>query len=122
MNAGLLIIVAEKGEIVMATQKVTDKTFAEFIQRDTPVLVDFWAAWCGPCKMMAPVLEDLSQEYEEKLVVAKLDVDENPVTAQQFGIMSIPTLILFQNGKPLKQIVGFRPRADLIAQLTEVVG
>lgn len=105
----------------MATQKVTDKTFVEFIQRDTPVLVDFWATWCGPCKMMAPVLEDVSEEYEGKLVVAKLDVDENPVTAQQFGIMSIPTLMLFQNGKPLKQIVGFRPKADLIAQLTEVV-
>ncbi|QQE80413.1 thioredoxin [Alicyclobacillus sp. SO9] len=105
----------------MATQKVTDKTLAQFIQSDKPVLVDFWATWCGPCKMMAPVLEDVSDVYEGKLSVGKLDVDENPATAQEFGIMSIPTMILFQNGKVLKQIVGFRPKADLVAQLAEVV-
>ena len=105
----------------MATQKVTDITFTQFIQSDKPVLVDFWATWCGPCKMMAPVLEDISGEYEGKLSVGKLDVDENPATAQQFGIMSIPTMILFQNGKPVKQIVGFRPKADLVAQLADVI-
>ena len=105
----------------MATQKVTDKTFTQFIHSDKPVLVDFWATWCGPCKMMAPVLEDISDEYEGKLSVGKLDVDENPSTAREFGIMSIPTMILFQHGKPLKQIVGFRPKADLVAQLGDVV-
>ncbi|MCF8567403.1 thioredoxin [Alicyclobacillus tolerans] len=105
----------------MTTQKVTDKTFSEFIQGDKPVLVDFWATWCGPCNMMAPVLEDVSKECEGKLKVGKLDVDQNPATAQEFGIMSIPTLILFQNGRPLKQIVGFRPKGDLVAQLEDVV-
>ena len=105
----------------MATQKVTDKTFAQFIQSDKPVLVDFWATWCGPCKMMAPVLEDISGEYEGTLSVGKLDVDQNPATAQEFGIMSVPTMILFKNGKPLKQIVGFRSKADLVAQLSDVV-
>lgn len=105
----------------MATQKVSDSTFAQFIQSDKPILVDFWATWCGPCKMMAPVLEEVSEEYEDKLIVGKLDVDENPQTAQQFGIMSIPTLVLFQNGQVVKQIVGYRPKADLVSQLAEAV-
>lgn len=106
----------------MATQKVTDTTFQEFIQGDKPVLVDFWATWCGPCKMMAPVLEEVSEQYQDKLSIGKLDVDANPATAQQFGIMSIPTLVLFQNGKAVKQIVGYRPKADLVSQLADVIG
>ncbi|MCF8566608.1 thioredoxin [Alicyclobacillus tolerans] len=105
----------------MATQKVTDVDFNSFVQSDIPVLVDFWATWCGPCKMMAPVLEEVSDEYQDKLVVGKLDVDENPQTAQQFGIMSIPTLLLFQNGEVVKQIVGYRPKADLLSQLADVL-
>ncbi|KPV44330.1 thioredoxin [Alicyclobacillus ferrooxydans] len=105
----------------MATQKVTDVDFNSFVQSDIPVLVDFWATWCGPCKMMAPVLEEVSDEYQDKLVVGKLDVDENPQTAQQFGIMSIPTLLLFQNGEVVKQIVGYRPKADLLSQLAHVL-
>lgn len=105
----------------MATQKVTDVDFNSFVQSDKPVLVDFWATWCGPCKMMAPVLEEVSDEYQDKLVVGKLDVDENPQTAQQFGIMSIPTLLLFQNGEVVKQIVGYRPKADLVSQLADVL-
>lgn len=104
-----------------ATQTVTDATFSEFLQSDKPVLVDFWATWCGPCKMMAPVLEELATEYGEKLVVGKLDVDENPQTAQKFGIMSIPTLILFQNGEAVKQLVGYKPKSDLLAQLSDVL-
>lgn len=105
----------------MATQKVTDADFNSFVQSDRPVLVDFWATWCGPCKMMAPVLEEVSDEYQDKLVVGKLDVDKNPQTAQQFGIMSIPTLLLFQNGEVVKQIVGYRPKADLVSQLADVL-
>jgi len=105
----------------VATQKVTDADFNSFVQSDKPVLVDFWATWCGPCKMMAPVLEEVSDEYQDKLVVGKLDVDENPQTAQQFGIMSIPTLLLFQNGEVVKQIVGYRPKADLVSQLADVL-
>lgn len=105
----------------MATQKVVDSSFAEFIASDKPVLVDFWATWCGPCKMMAPVLEEVSEEYDGKLVVGKLDVDENPQVTQQFGIMSIPTLVLFQNGQVVKQIVGYRPKGDLVAQLSDVL-
>ncbi|WP_067618630.1 thioredoxin [Alicyclobacillus acidiphilus] len=105
----------------MATTKVTDANFQETIRGDKPVLVDFWATWCGPCKMMAPVLEELSEEHGDKLEVVKLDVDENPETTAQFGIMSIPTMILFVNGEPVKQIVGYQPKDQLESQLTEVL-
>lgn len=105
----------------MATQKVTDADFASVVQSDKPVLVDFWATWCGPCKMMAPVLEELADEHGDKLTVGKLDVDENPKTAQQYGVMSIPTLILFKNGEVVKQLVGYRPKNDLVAQLSDVL-
>ncbi|QSO46154.1 thioredoxin [Alicyclobacillus mengziensis] len=105
----------------MATQQVTDQTFAAFLQSDKLVLVDFWATWCGPCKMMAPVLEDISSEYESQIAVGKLDVDHNPATAQQFGIMSIPTLLAFKNGKVVKQIIGYRPKGDVLGQLADVM-
>lgn len=105
----------------MTTQKVTDEQFNTFIQSDKPVLVDFWATWCGPCKMMAPILEEVSDNFKDKLVIGKLDVDENPQTAEQFRIMSIPTLVLFQNGKAIKQIVGYLPKNALISQLADVL-
>lgn len=105
----------------MTTQKVTDSDFASVVNSDKPVLVDFWAAWCGPCKMMAPVLEELADEHGDKITVGKLDVDENPATAQQYGVMSIPTLILFKNGEVVKQLVGYRPKNDLLAQLADVL-
>jgi len=105
----------------MATVKATDQNFDALIQGNEPVLVDFWAAWCGPCKMMAPILDDLSDDTTGKLVVAKLNVDENPSTAGAYGIMSIPTMILFQNGKPAKQMVGYMPKGELVNHLGDVL-
>ncbi|HYF90965.1 MAG TPA: thioredoxin [Symbiobacteriaceae bacterium] len=96
------------------TVPITDETFeAEVLKADVPVLVDFWAPWCGPCKMIAPVLEEIAQANIGKLKVAKLNVDENQRYAGQFGVMSIPTMILFHGGAAVGQLVGFRPKADL---------
>ena len=92
----------------MATFNTSDKDFdTQVIQSKTPVLVDFWATWCGPCKLAEPVLEELSEEYKDKVLVAKLDVDQNPVESQKFGVMSIPTTILFKDGKEVGRQVGF---------------
>jgi len=93
---------------------VNDSNFGQMVlQAKTPVLVDFWAAWCAPCRMVAPVVEELAKEYEGRVSFVKLDVDQNPRTASQYGIMSIPTLLIFKNGAPVSNIVGFRPKADL---------
>jgi len=91
------------------------------LQSKTPVLVDFWAAWCGPCRMVAPIVEELAEEYEGKINFVKLDVDQNSKTASQYGIMSIPTLLIFKNGAPVSNIVGFRPKADLKRSLDAVL-
>ncbi len=92
----------------MATINITDKDFEEKVLKSaTPVLVDFWAPWCGPCKMAEPVLEELSVAYKGKVIIAKLNVDENPTNSQKFGVMSIPTTILFKNGKETDRQVGF---------------
>jgi len=94
--------------------EVNDSNFDQIVlQAKTPVLVDFWAAWCAPCRMVAPIVEELTGEYEGRVSFAKLDVDQNPRTASQYGIMSIPTLLIFKNGAPVSNIVGFRPKADL---------
>lgn len=105
------------------TVAVTDDTFKDAVLgSDKPVLVDFWATWCGPCRMVAPVLEEIADAHGDKLTVAKLDVDANPATARDFQIMSIPTMILFENGKPSKTIVGAKGKAALLRELDSVVG
>ncbi|MHA6786063.1 thioredoxin [Pseudonocardia saturnea] len=102
------------------TVDVTDATFdADVLKSSKTVVVDFWATWCGPCKMVAPVLDEIAGENADKLTVAKLDIDANPETARNFQVMSIPTMIVFQDGKPVKQIVGAKPKAALLSDLAD---
>lgn len=98
--------------------KVNSANFESVVlNSDKPVLVDFWATWCGPCKMIAPVIEQLSEELEAKVTVVKLDVDESPDVAGKYGVMSIPTLLVFENGKETKRAVGFQPKEKIMAWL-----
>jgi len=93
---------------------VTDDTFdATVIKAKTPVLVDFWAPWCAPCRMVAPIVDELATEYEGKVAFVKLDVDENSKMASKYGVMSIPTLLIFKGGNPISHVVGFRPKSEL---------
>src|SRR3712207_6103913 len=97
---------------------VTDTSFeTEVVQAETPVLVDFWADWCGPCKMIAPVLDQIAGEQEGKLKIVKLNVDENPTMLQKFGIRGIPTMILFKDGQPVETVVGFMSKGQLLKRL-----
>ena len=98
-------------------QHFTSETFEQAIEGDKPVLVDFWATWCGPCRMIAPVIEEIAGEFEGRAVVGKVDVDEEPGLAQRFGVMSIPTLIVLKGGKVIEQAVGARGRADVAAMI-----
>ncbi len=101
-----------------STVDVTDQTFSdEVLGSDKPVLVDFWATWCGPCKMVAPVLEEIASEHGAKLSVAKMDIDANPSTARDYRIMSIPTMILFKDGAPAAAAVGAQPKSKLESTL-----
>jgi thioredoxin 1 len=105
------------------TVTVTDSSFAgDVLNSDKLVLVDFWAEWCGPCRMVAPVLEEIGSDHSETLTIAKLNVDENPATARDFNVQGIPTLILFKGGEPVKQIVGAKPKAALLADLRDYLG
>lgn len=102
----------------MKPVQVSDQNFkSEVLESATPVLVDFWAIWCGPCKMIAPIVEELAREYDGKLKVAKMDVDANPKTAMEFGIRSIPTLLVFKGGSVVEQIVGALPKRQLVDKL-----
>ena len=106
----------------MGTKKVTDETFeADVLKNDKPVLVDYWAEWCGPCKMVAPVLEAISEEHGDKLDIVKLNVDDNPVVTQKYNIMNIPTLGVFKNGEVVMELVGARSKSALLRELSDFI-
>jgi len=98
-------------------QDITDADFEAFLKANGVVVVDFWAPWCGPCKRIAPMMEEIARDYAGKLAVAKMNTDDNPRVAMKFGIMSIPTVMMFKQGKPAAQIVGAVPKKDILAKL-----
>lgn len=106
----------------MKPLEFTDQNFREEVmQSSLPVVIDFWAVWCGPCKMIAPIMEELAQEYQGKAKIGKLDVDNNPTVAMQYGIRSIPTVMIFQNGDVVEQIVGAVPKRQIVEKLSSYI-
>ena len=106
-----------------AVKQVTDATFEdEVLKSDKPVLVDFWAAWCGPCRQIAPSLEAIAAEHSEQLTIVKLNIDENPANAAKYGVMSIPTLNVYKGGEVVKTIVGAKPKAAIERDLSDYIG
>lgn len=100
----------------------TDQNFdAEVLKSETPVLVDFWATWCGPCKIVSPVIEELAKEYGVKLKVGKLDVDANPESSGKYNVMSIPTIMIFKKGEPIKSVIGAQPKENFKKAIDEVL-
>ena len=110
--------VEKQRKIIDKPLELTDSTFTEFVQNNPFVVVDCWAPWCGPCLMIAPIIEELAKKYAGKIVFGKLNVDENPITASRYQIMSIPTLLVFRNGKLVDTIIGAMPKEMLEARIT----
>jgi thioredoxin 1 len=101
---------------------LTDETFPSEVQKHAVMVVDFWASWCGPCKLVAPVIEELAGEYAGKVAFGKVNVDENPVTSENFGIQSIPTILVFKNGTPVDGVIGAVPKSQIVSKFTRYIG
>ncbi|MCW2881815.1 MAG: thioredoxin [Sphaerisporangium sp.] len=103
-------------------KSVTDATFeAEVLKSDKPVIVDFWAEWCGPCRQVAPILQEIATEHADKLTIVKINIDENPETPRDYGVLQIPTLNVYKGGEVVKQIIGAKPKAMLLRELDGVI-